>query len=72
MATELLKILLTLFRESTLLRIHVFEWHNHASRQSTTVNDHKVEQVKETMFENHRLRLAKFMLCCICMFSNRI
>ena len=64
-ATESLKMLQKCFRESTLSRTQVFEWHKaisegrevvenllHASRSSASVNDDNIETVKKIVLEN--------------------
>ena len=60
------------FRESTLSRTQVFQWHKafseghevvenlpHASRPSTSVNDDNIEQVKKNVLENRRVGIRE-------------
>ena len=60
------------FRESTLSRTQVFEWHKafsegrevvehlpHASRPSTSVSDDKIEKVKKIVLENRRVGIRE-------------
>ena len=71
-ATESLKILQKYFRESTLSRTLVFEWHKafsegrevveslpHENRPSTSVNDDNIEKVKKIVLENRRIDIRE-------------
>ena len=71
-ATESLKMLQKCFKESTLSRTQVFEWHKafsegrevvenlpHASRRSTSVNDDNIEKVKKLVLENRRVGIRE-------------
>ena len=71
-ASESLKMLQKWFRESTLSKTQVFEWHKafsegrevvenlpHASYPSTSVNDDDIEKVKEIVLENRRIGIRE-------------
>ena len=71
-ATKLLKMLQKCFRESTLSRTQVYEWHKafsegrevvenlpDASCPSASVNDDNIEKVKKILLENRRVGIRE-------------